>query len=146
MSETPPSQRTVVLPPAVASLAEKDPSQQSGGLRFDFVLAPGEERTLKFKFPVLPGRRAVGHKWDGVSTWAQFDLNKPNPATGGILQPDPGVDFYHQLKTDDFFAQALNYWQNFVGQVKLDSAGSAMGGSLLGHRGAFRDLHERRRS
>ncbi|MCY3021683.1 MAG: hypothetical protein NTW87_21945 [Planctomycetota bacterium] len=91
----------------------------SGALRFDVTLAPGQKKTLGFICPVLPGRRAVGHRWDGVSKWAQLDLNKPNPAEGGILQPDPGLEYYRSLKADALFDEAAAYWKDLVGRATI---------------------------
>ncbi|MBM4031504.1 MAG: hypothetical protein FJ291_06915 [Planctomycetes bacterium] len=91
----------------------------SGALRFDFFLAPGEPRLLGFICPVLPGRRAVGHAWDGKSSWAQLDLAKPNPNEGGTLQPDPGLDYYRGLKVDAIFSEAEAYWKGLTGRVTI---------------------------
>jgi len=93
----------------------------SGALRFDLTIpAPrGEIPTeqgahLGFVCPVLPGRRAVGHKWDGKNPWAQLDEAKPNPPEGGILQPDPGLGFYRGLKAADLLVEATEYWERFI--------------------------------
>jgi len=91
----------------------------SGALRFDATLGPGAHKTFSFVCPVLPGRRAVRHRWDGVSQWAQFDLAKPNPPSGGVLQPDPGLDYYRRLSVDALFADAREYWKGLVGRVRL---------------------------
>lgn len=91
----------------------------SGALRVEVMLGAGESRTLRFVCPVLAGRRAVRHKWDGVAKWAQFDLAKPNPSSGGVLQPDPGLEFYRGLNVDALFAEARTYWENLVGRVEL---------------------------
>ncbi|MHC4352821.1 MAG: hypothetical protein ACYS0H_08880, partial [Planctomycetota bacterium] len=92
----------------------------SGSLRFDLTLSPGESKTLDFVCPVLPGRRAVGHKWDGVSKWAQFDLAELNPSSGGSLQPDPGLAYYRRLDVSKLFAEAEEYWRQLTQKVKLD--------------------------
>jgi len=92
----------------------------SGALRFDLRLSAGERRTLGFVCPVLPGRRAVGHQWDGVSAWAQFDLAALNPDSGGVLQPDPGLEYYRGLRVSELFAEAEEYWRQLVEQVRLD--------------------------
>ena len=96
-----------------------DSGDCSGAMRFDVELSAGQSKTLRFICPVLPGRRAVRHEWDGVSEWAQFDLAKPNPETGGVLQPDPGVAFYQQVSVDKVFADARSYWEQLVGRVTL---------------------------
>lgn len=92
----------------------------SGALRYDLTLAAGASETLEFVCPVLPGRRAAAHRWDGVSEWAQFDLAKLTPPAGGVLQPDPGLDYYRKLSVASLFADAKNYWEHLVGKVKLD--------------------------
>lgn len=91
----------------------------SGALRLDVAVPPGKTRMLGFLCPVLPGRRAVGHDWDGKSSWAQFDLAKPNPPEGGVLQPDPGLDFYRKLDVDKLFDQAAAYWQHLAGRATI---------------------------
>ncbi len=83
-----------------------------------YDLKPGEQ-VLSFVCPVLPARRAVEHHWDGVSEWAQFDLNAPNPKRGDYLQPDPGLDFYRELDVDDLFTQSRQYWRDFAGQTTV---------------------------
>jgi hypothetical protein len=108
----------------------------SGALRFDVTLQPDEERTFEFVCPVLPGRRAGRHQWDGVSEWAQFDLAKPNPDTGGILQPDPGVPYYRQLEVGRLFTEARDYWRKLVGRVELrlpDPRWSEAFAAITGH-------------
>jgi hypothetical protein len=92
----------------------------SGALCYDLTLAPGGEKTVGFVCPVLAGRRAVGHEWDGVSEWAQFDLAKLNPSVGGVLQPDPGLDYYRKLSVVSLFAEATGYWKQLVDKVKLN--------------------------
>jgi hypothetical protein len=91
----------------------------SGAIRFDEMLAPGESRTFDFLCPVLPGRRAIRHQWDGISEWAQLDLARPNPDSGGELQPDPGLAYYRGLDVDALFAEAHRYWRELVGKVEL---------------------------
>jgi hypothetical protein len=91
----------------------------AGALRFDVTLASAESGTFEFVCPVLPGRRAVRHQWDGVSEWAQLDLAKPNPGTGGVLQPDPGLPYYRQLDVGRLFAEARAYWKALAGKVEL---------------------------
>ena len=92
----------------------------SGALCFELTVEPDKTETLEFVCPVLPGRRAVGHKWDGVSEWAQFDLAELNPTSGGLLQPDPGLEYYRRLDVSELFAEAEDYWRRLTGKVKLD--------------------------
>src|SRR5262249_20613852 len=91
----------------------------SGALRFEITLAPGESKTFGFLCPVLPGGRAVRHKWDGVSSWAQFDLAVPNPREGGIYQFDPGPKYWSGVNVDDLFKEAAAYWKEVVGHATL---------------------------
>ena len=49
----------------------------SGALCFDLTLAPGEAKTVGLVCPVLPGRRAVGHKWDNKSPWRSSTKTTP---------------------------------------------------------------------
>ena len=108
----------------------------SGALRFDLSLEPGKTTTLGFVCPVLPGRRAIGHRWDGVSQWAQFDLAKPNPAEGGILQPDPGIDCYRAIQADTLFDEAMAYWKGLAGRVRVelpDRRWAEAMNAILGH-------------
>jgi hypothetical protein len=105
--------------PPFADEVEDVTGQCSGALRFDLMLPPGQVRTIGFVCPVLPGGRAVGHKWDGVSSWAQFDLAVPNPPTGGVYQFDPGPKYWAQQKADALFAEAVAYWKGLQGRVAL---------------------------
>jgi len=91
----------------------------SGALRFDLALEPGELSTLGLLCPVLPGRRAAGHQWDGASNWAQLDLAKPNPPEGGLLQPDPGLGYYRALRADALFDEAEAYWEGIASRTIL---------------------------
>ncbi|HEY3320966.1 MAG TPA: hypothetical protein VGP72_10915 [Planctomycetota bacterium] len=91
----------------------------SGALRFDLTLAPKAPVTLNFICPVLPGRTAVRHKWDGKSKWAQLDEAVPNTKDGGIPQPAMGLEYYRNLKADALFDDARDYWRDLAGRVKL---------------------------
>jgi len=116
--------------------AESTSGNCSGALRFDLTIPAGKTQTLGFICPVLPGRRAVGHQWDGVSKWAQFDLAKPNPAEGGVLQPDPGLDTYRGLKADTLFDEAEASWKGLVGRFTVtvpDRRWSEALAAILGH-------------
>ena len=99
--------------------AASDSGTCSGALRLDGTLPPGRTRTFGFLCPVLPGRRAVGHDWDGKSGWAQLDLARPNPTEGGVLQPAPPLRFYRTLDVDTLFARAAAYWRDLVGRFTV---------------------------
>ena len=98
--------------------ASSDTGDCSGALCFEMEIDQ-DNKTLGFICPVLPGRRAVAHQWDGKSQWAQFDLAKPNPPEGGILQPDAGLAYYRGLKADTIFEEATAFWKAFVGKFKV---------------------------
>ena len=92
----------------------------SGALYYDLRLSPGDNKTLGFVCPVLPGRRAVGHQWDGVSEWAQFDLAQLNPSSDGALQPDPGLEYYREINVSSLFVEATEYWKQLTEKIDLD--------------------------
>ncbi len=92
----------------------------SGAARYDLAIGAGQTRDLEFVCPVLPGRRAARHQWDGTSKWAQLDLNRPNPPSEGLLQPDPGLDYYRAIQGDVLFGEARAYWTVSAGRTKLD--------------------------
>jgi hypothetical protein len=94
--------------------------QGAGALRYNLVLNPGQAQRLNFICPVHPGRAVQGHRWDGVSPWAQYDLNPPWATTGGRLQPDPGLGFYRRLRADDLFDQARRFWGQELQRATLD--------------------------
>jgi len=106
------------LPPNPAIRMKSE--NASGALLFQVALAPGEAKTFRFISPVLHGRRAAPHLWDGVSPWAQMDDADPILGTQGTPQPAPGVDFYRAIPPDELFAEAENYWRKFRGDVQLD--------------------------
>lgn len=108
----------------------------SGALRFDVTLEPGAHKTFSFVCPVLPGRNAVRHRWDGVSEWAQLDLAKPNPPRGGVPQPDPGLAYYRRVDVNDLFAEACTNAQELVGGATLnlpDARWSQAFAAITGH-------------
>jgi hypothetical protein len=108
----------------------------SGALQFGFTLAARATKTLHFVCPVLPGRRAVGHKWDGVSQWAQFDLAKLNPPVGGVLQPDAGLQYYRKLDVTELFNDTRDYWKQLVDRVRLNLPDKRWEGAfaaIIGH-------------
>jgi len=105
------------LPGKRAAASEK--GDCSGALRLDVTVPAGGAETLGFVCPVLPGRRAVGHDWDGRSKWAQLDLAVPNPSGGGQLQADPGTPAYRGLDVGRLFEQAREYWKGLVGRAAV---------------------------
>jgi hypothetical protein len=110
----------------------------SGALRFDFTLAPGKPQTVGFVCPVLPGRRAVGHKWNLAGPTGPIDDNRPNPAAGGYLLVDPGLAYYRSVQADRLFAEAEEDRQDPVGRVRLrlpDRRWVDAFGALTGHLG-----------
>ncbi len=116
--------------------AESKAGNCSGALQFELTLAAGATKTLHFVCPVLPGRRAVGHKWDGVSKWAQFDLAGLNPPVGGVLQPDAGLKYYRTLDVTELFNDARNYWKQLVERVRLNLPDKRWEGAfaaIIGH-------------
>ena len=119
----------------VSRSADSATGDCSGALWFNMTLAPGESRSFEFICPVLPGRRAVRHQWDGVSEWAQLDLARPNPE-GGELQPDPGIQYYRRLSVDALFSEARRYWRELAGKVELrvpDERWSEAFAAITGH-------------
>jgi hypothetical protein len=99
--------------------AESATGDCSGALGFALKLAPQESKTLGFICPVLPGRRAVGHEWDGTSDWAQLDLARPNPPQGGVLQPDLGLDFFRRISADALFSEARECWEQLAARATI---------------------------
>jgi len=91
----------------------------SGALYFELKLLPQACQQIEVICPVLAGRRAVAHQWDGKSQWAQFDLAKPDPAEGGVLQPDPGLELYRSLRAGQILGDAIMFWKNFNGRFKV---------------------------
>ncbi len=91
----------------------------SGALRYDLTLAPGQTRTFGFTCPVLPNRWAVRHQWDTTNTGARIDLNKPGTTNAGVFQPYPSLGFYRMAKPAALFAEATNFWRQFIGRVSL---------------------------
>ena len=92
----------------------------SGAFRFDVTLAAGESKTFGFVSPVLHGRRAARHIWDGVGKWAQLDQADPIIGSQGVEQPSPGVEFYRAIRADDLFDDAQADWRRLVGKVTID--------------------------
>jgi hypothetical protein len=108
--------RAGAVPPAPA--ATSPTGDCSGALAYDLTLPAGEAAQFEFIFPVLPGRRAPSHRWDGITAWFQLDLARPQ--TEGALQPDPGLAWYRSLSADALVADAFHYWEARVGTARLD--------------------------
>ena len=104
----------------------------SGALCFDLerIEDTPAGRCVVFVCPVLPGRRAIGHQWDGKGTWAQLDLAKPDPPDGGILQPDPGLDFYRRLNLQQLAEEAQAYWKGLLGLPQVAAPDKRWGEAL----------------
>lgn len=102
-----------------AKRAGSESGDCSGALCFEVKLAAGQSSTLDFICPVLAGRNAVGHAWDGKSKWAQFDEAVPNPERGGIAQGDPGLMYFQNLRAEQLFERALEYWKDLAGRATL---------------------------
>ncbi|MGD0898561.1 MAG: hypothetical protein ABR915_12040 [Thermoguttaceae bacterium] len=116
--------------------AKSEQGNCSGAARHDLTIGAGKTVALGFICPVLPGRRAVGHDWDGRSGWAQLDLNAPNPSEGGSLQPDPGLAYYRGLKAEQLFAEAAVYWKRLAGGARIslpDPRWAQCLGAIVGH-------------
>ncbi|MFO0926338.1 MAG: ADP-ribosylglycohydrolase family protein [Gemmataceae bacterium] len=107
----------------------------SGAMRFDLTLAAGETKTFEFVCPVLPGRRAARHQWDNNS-WFKIDQAEFNPARGGVLQPDPGVDFFRRIDVRRLFEQAQGEWRDLLGSARLtlpDARWEQSRQAIMGH-------------
>jgi hypothetical protein len=120
-------------PAAQEATGQRD---SSGCLRFDLAVPPGETQGVSLICPVLPGRRVMGHRWDGRNPWAQLDDAPLHPGEGGVLQPDPGVEFYRSLKADALFAEAEAYWKGLVGRVRIEAPDERWGrafAAITGH-------------
>jgi hypothetical protein len=120
----------------VSRSASSVPGDCSGALSFRVTLSPGQSRTFEFVCPVLPGRRAVRHQWDGVSEWAQLDLARPDLDSGGEFQPDPGLAYYRALTVEAVFSEARTYWRELAGKVELrlpDERWSEAFAAITGH-------------
>jgi len=93
----------------------------SGALFYDVTLAPGGRQDIAVLCPVLAGRYAVRHHWDGCSGWAQFDRAVPgDPAGGAARQPDPGPGAFRELDPDHVIAAATGLWRQFAEGLSLD--------------------------
>lgn len=105
--------------PTSMNAADNVAASCSGALRFELKLKPGERRTLAFVCPVLPGRSAAAHEWKDLKLHAMTDVAPLNPPAGGVLQPDPGMDYYRALSVDELFAEASRLWQSAIGSSRI---------------------------
>lgn len=81
---------------------------------FEITLGPGKTKFIEFTCPVLAGRRVLGHDWDGVAKWGQFDLSSPDPKAGE-LQPDYGK----KVSVKEVFNGAETLWNNITGNFSV---------------------------
>jgi hypothetical protein len=88
-----------------AVVADRAATHDRDSLRLSFSLAPGASRQARFVCPVLAGRRAWRHRWDGKSEEVQLDL--ATPGDDGPPQPDLGIAAYRAMSVDALFAEAL---------------------------------------
>ena len=90
-----------------------------GALIFDINLAPGESRLFPFICPVLPGQTAARHHWADLKQDAMVDIAPLYPKSGGIIQPDPGLDYYRGLNVSDLFREGETYWREMTGSLDI---------------------------
>ena len=91
----------------------------SGAMRFDLTIDK-TKKTLGFICPVLPGRYAVRHKWTDFGQGALVDTAELNSPENGILQPDPGLEYYKQIHVSELFNETVGYWQKLLNHVKIN--------------------------
>jgi hypothetical protein len=107
----------------------------SGALLYDLELAPGEAREYSFVCPVLPGRRAARHRWADLGQEAMVDV-APLYGANGLLQPDPGLDYYRALSVPELFKQAEAFWRELTGRIEIsvpDARWREAAHAILGH-------------
>jgi hypothetical protein len=124
--------------PRLAESATSTNGNASGALRFNVALPPRGQKTFHFVCPVLPGRYAVRHQWDGVSTWAQFDTATLNPTNGSdkLLQPDPGEAWWAGVHAEKLFEEATAYWKSISQRATIrvpDSRWSESFAAIIAH-------------
>jgi hypothetical protein len=108
----------------------------SGALLFDVDLAPSEFRWLGFVCPVLAGRRAARHHWVDLKQGAMVDTAQLYPPKRGILQPDPGLNYYRGLSVPGLFRQAISDWRELTGSLNIstpDRRWEASARAIVGH-------------
>ncbi len=128
VSETTPSEIGVLPSDGIArmALAGEMPSHKtanseaggcSGAMRFDLTIPDGSTKTLEFLCPVLPGRRAAGHKWVDLGQGALVDMAELNST--GVLQPDPGLGYYSEIGVEELFCEAAEYWGKLLSGITI---------------------------
>jgi len=103
-----------------ARVAVSPTGECSGALFYDVTLGPGGRQDIAVLCPVLAGRYAVRHHWDGCSGWAQLDRAVPGDPAKGARQPDPGPGAFRQLDPDHVIAAATGLWRQFAAGLSLD--------------------------
>ncbi len=53
-------------------------------------------------------------------------------AAGGLLQPDPGLDFYRRLSVDQLFRDSEAYWNGLIGPARLSVPDPRWGRAING--------------
>jgi hypothetical protein len=108
----------------------------SGALWFDIDLAPGKSGLFSFLCPVLPGRSAARHHWADLKQEAMADVAPLYPKSGGILQPDPGLDYYRGLRVPELFKESEEYWRGLTGSIEIsvpDKRWAACARAIVAH-------------
>jgi len=108
------------LTPAQDGHVESANGECRGEMVYNIALPPHETKVLGFLCPVLPGRRAVGHIWDGKSPWAQLDLADPISGEGGVWQFAPGIEVCRALSVADLFTEAESEGRKLAGSVRIE--------------------------
>lgn len=103
----------------VGSRVHSEAGDCSGALLHEVELSAGESRWFHFVCPVLPGRRAARHQWADLKQEAMVDVAPLNPQNGGILQPDPGLDYCRGLDVAGLFQEAEAYWRDLTGPIEI---------------------------
>jgi len=100
-------------------IAQSEIGDCSGVMRFDLTVDK-TGKTIGFIIPVLPGRYAVRHKWVDLGQDALADMAELNSPENGILQQDPGLEYYKQIQVSELFNETVDYWQGMLGKVKIN--------------------------
>jgi hypothetical protein len=100
-------------------IASSEIGDCSGAMRFDLIVDK-TEKMLEFVCPVLPGRYAVRHRWTDLGQDALADTAELNSSDNGILQTDPGLEYYKQIHVSELFDETTDYWQKMLSKVKIN--------------------------